>query len=224
MLTMFQKPWREVPICFIDTETTGLNIATDRACEVGFARFEAGVCKDAFSFRVNPGMPIPTEATAVHGITDKDVEKAPTLAQVFALDPVVAVLENAQLASFNWPFDRHFLPIGTFPADWPGLDCLSLVRVVDKFAKGKGRHKLSAACERHGIKLEKAHSAGADARAAGELFYKLAPNVVVPGKGSIVDWTLGQLLCWQAIEEAKSWYNFNLWRSQQPPLHEASNG
>jgi DNA polymerase III subunit epsilon len=224
MLHLFNKPWRDVPTVWVDTETTGVNPGVDKAVQVGFARFDGGKFVCGFSAMVNPGMPIPEQSTAIHGITDEMVKLATTIRDVFNVPTTLSLLEGAQLAAFNAPFDRHFVPPEWAPKDWPWLDCLSLIRVTDRYAKGKGRHKLTECCKRHGVELRKAHDAGADARAAGELFYKVAPTVVVQGKGSIKDWTLGQLLCWQGIEESREWYRFNEWLSKQPPLEAAANG
>jgi DNA polymerase III subunit epsilon len=220
MLHLFNKPWREVSTVWVDTETTGLNPGSDKACQIGFARFDGGKFVCGFSAMVNPGIPIPEASTAIHGITDEMVRLATTIREVFNIEPALSLLESAQIAAFNASFDRNFVPPEWATRDWPWLDCLSLIRVVDRFVKGPGRHKLGECCKRHGIELTKAHDAGADARAAGELFYKVAPTVVVPGKGSIKDWTLGMLLCWQGIEESREWYRFNSFKAQQ----ETQNG
>ncbi len=224
MLTMFQKPWREVSTLWVDCETTGLKPGIDKAVQVGFARFEAGRFVEGATHLVNPSMPIPPGATAIHGITDEMVKAMQTVAEVFELERSTGLLKDAQPAAFNAPFDRHFVPPEAIDRDWPWLDCLSLVRLTDRFVAGKGRHKLTECCKRHGVELTKAHDAGADARAAGELFYKIATTVVVPGKGSIKDWTLGMLLCWQGIEESREWYRFNEWKAKQPPMKEQENG
>lgn len=216
--SLFTRPWREVDTCWIDFETTGTQIGIDQAVQVGFSRFSGGQHVDTISVLIRPTIPIPKEATAIHGITEEMVAKSPLIDEVLQLPLLCDLLVNAQPAAYNAAFDRNFCSAKAVNMDWPWLDALSLVRVVDKFAKGKGRHRLSEACKRHGVELSQAHSAGADARAAGELFYKLAPTVEVPGRGSIANWTLGQLLCWQGIEEKREWYRFHEWRAKQPPL------
>ena len=208
MLPFFLKTWDEVPTVWIDTETTGTDVGRDQACQVGFARFEAGKCVGAFAHLVDPGKPIPAEVTAIHGITDDMVRGKPSIQKVFDLALVRDLLAGAQPGAYNGPFDRHFVPpFGDWT--WPWLDCLSLVRKIDRFAKGKGRHKLEASCKRHGVTLTGAHDAGHDARAAGELFYKLVPKL----HSKI---SLGGLLKWQRIEEASEWYRFFEWLSEQP--------
>lgn len=201
MIEFFRMHWLDVPTAWIDTETTGKYPGVDRTVQVGIARFEAGKPVAHDQWLVDPGIPIPAEATAIHGITDEMVKGAPTLAELFAGTSIQHLLEGAQPGAFNSPFDRNFVPpIGDH--SWPWLDCLSFVRKTDRYAPGKARHRLEATCKRHGIELQQAHSAGADARAAGELFYKLArenfPKI----------YTMGQALGWQRRIEAVEWFRF----------------
>lgn len=211
MIRFFNTPWSEVPTVWLDCETTGTRPGYDRAVQVGIVRFEKGAPVGDFVSLVNPAMPIPAESTAIHSITDAMVADAPTIADVFASDEVKTLLSDAQAGAYNASFDRHFVP--PFGDDWsyPWADSLSLVRAVDKYARGKGRHKLGAVCERHGILLNGAHSAGADARAAGEVFYKLAPTKFGPTA------TTGNVLLWQRQQECEQWFNFAEWLSKQPP-------
>jgi len=87
------------PIAFIDLETTGINIATDRIVEISILRIDPGGKKDSVTLRVNPEMPIPPESTAVHGISDDDVADAPTFAQVAR--NIARMLEGCDLAGYN---------------------------------------------------------------------------------------------------------------------------
>lgn len=214
----WNAPWRTVPIVWVDFETTGLRPGADRAVEVGIARFEHGRLVGEFGARVDPGIPIPAEATAIHGITDADVAGALTIEDFFACTEPKALLAGAQPAAYNAPFDKWFCPPAAL-ADWtwPWLDTLSLVRHVDRYAKGKGRHKLEASCARHGVTLAKAHSAQADARAAGELFFVLADR-------ALADQTMGELLCSMVRRTAEQWVDFNVWLAKQPPLEEGAHG
>ena len=70
------------PIIFFDLETTGVDTARDRIVEISMIKIMPDGEEITRTRRLNPGMPIPAEATAVHGITDEDVKDAPTFAQV----------------------------------------------------------------------------------------------------------------------------------------------
>lgn len=211
MIRFFNTLWSEVPTVWIDTETTGVKPGTDRCVQVAVVRFENGLPVGSAQSFVDPGVPIPEAATAIHGITDVAVKGAPSIEHFMARADVKALLESAQPAAYNAPFDRHFVPPFGEDWTWPWLDALSLVRKVDRYEKGPGRHKLEATCKRHGIELTGAHDAGADAKAAGQLFYKLGLATFPDG------YSLGSALGWQRRSEAEEWHRFNAWLSAQPP-------
>lgn len=222
MLTSFHKHWSKVPTVWIDTETTGARPGRDKAVSVAIVRFEGGRPIDSFGVEVDPGIPIPPEATAIHGITDAMVQGKKRIEEVFALPGVQTLLAGAQPAAYNAPFDRHFVPPFGEDWTWPWLDCLSLVRVVDRFVRGKGRHKLAVVAQRHGIAEWKAHDSLGDATAAGLLFHKLIPQIQSHDcDRQLHEMTLGELLRWQRDQESNEWYRFTDWRARQPPMETA---
>jgi DNA polymerase III subunit epsilon len=210
---LFTRPWIDVPTVWIDTETTGKQPGVDKAVQVGLVRFEKGVPVGSFVSLVRPGREISAEATVVHGFTDADVVDAPSIQSLFLTQPVQQLLRGAQPGAYNAPFDKHFVPPFGDDWTWPWLDALSLVRVVDRWAKGKGRHQLGVTAQRHGIPLAAAHDAGADAEAAGRLFYKLAAS----GSGWASTVSLGDVLRDQRVAEAEQWADFQGWLAKQPP-------
>ena len=58
------------PIAFFDLETTGINIASDRIVEISVIKIQPNGKEEWFTKRVNPGIPIPAQTTAIHGISD----------------------------------------------------------------------------------------------------------------------------------------------------------
>lgn len=216
MLHLFNTQWDEVPITVVDTETTGLAVGKDRAVSVALVRFEGGKEVGAFASLVNPGFPIPEAATAIHKITDFAVADAPPIADAFADPRAIALLDGAQLCGFNWRYDREYIPrFGDDRDRWPWLDPFPLIQHIDEFVKGQKRHTLEVSCARHGVDLTEAHSAEADARAAGQLLLKIAPRVYK-------NWPLGDALHWQLTQEANRWHNFMGWLSRQPPREAVS--
>lgn len=204
------KPWRDAPYVFIDFETTGIRPLVDKVVEVGVARFERGQFAASCQSLINPGMAIPEEASAIHGIRDADVVDKPTVEAFFEREVVRELMQGAQPGAYNGTFDRWFCPPSALPDwTWPWVDTLVVVRRLDEWATGKGRHKLAAACERHGIELPNAHRADADARATGELFFKLMPRIF---HGRV----LGELLGWMRRQEAEQWCEFHSWLARQP--------
>ena len=70
------------PIVFFDLETTGVDTAKDRIVEISMVKVMPDGEQIVKTRKLNPGIHIPAEATAIHGITDEDVKDCPTFAQV----------------------------------------------------------------------------------------------------------------------------------------------
>lgn len=221
MLKLFNSKWNEVPTVWLDVETTGTVPGVDAAVQVALVRFEAQVPVERFSSLINPERTIPAEVVAIHGIDDERVKDAPTIDDVMARPEVLRLLAGAQLGAFNAEFDRRFIPPAALCVDdkegwrWPWFDSLSWVRFVDRFVRGAGRHKLSAACERRGIVLENAHDAASDAQAAGVLFYRVIAEALA--KEEFGAPTVGELLRRQRDIDSGEWFRFCDWLSRQPP-------
>lgn len=91
----------------VDVETTGLDPRVDRVVEVACVRVRAGRILERFVSLVDPQRSIPERATAVHGIQERDVAAAPTLAQV---EPRLrAMVRGAVVVAHNARFDMGFL-------------------------------------------------------------------------------------------------------------------
>lgn len=88
------------PLAAFDVESTGTNPELDRIVELTIGRIEPDlVTVQVLHTRINPGIPIPEEASAIHGITNADVADAPSFAKVARL--VVSLLQDADLAGYN---------------------------------------------------------------------------------------------------------------------------
>jgi DNA polymerase-3 subunit epsilon len=87
------------PLVFFDLETTGLHLKKDRIVELALIKITPQGDVMERVRRFNPEMPIPPEATAVHGITDADVaDEAPFCSRARAL---LEMLDGCDLAGFN---------------------------------------------------------------------------------------------------------------------------
>jgi DNA polymerase-3 subunit epsilon len=172
--------WYDLPVAFLDTETTGTDARTDRVIEVGVVIGQRGEVKARHNWLIHPGMPIPKESTEIHGIKDEDVADKPSFAEL--AEEIVAVFHGALPAAYNATFDRGFVlaeveragfrasePPPAIRADVEWLDPLVFAR---EFYKGKGESRaLGAVAERLGVKLERAHRATDDAEAALQVLY-----------------------------------------------------
>lgn len=179
--------WVDYPIAFIDTETTGRDPNSDRLIEVGIVRGQ-GDEVTRHNWLIHPGRPIPKEASAIHGITDADVEGKPSFADV--AHEILACLAGAIPAAYNAAFDRGFLlseldragvrPTEPPPAmrrevDW--IDPLTFARELYKHEESRALGDMAA---RLGIDLVRAHRATDDAEAALRILYTFAKDPRVP--------------------------------------------
>lgn len=157
------------PIIFFDLETTGTNITADRIVEISVIKVMPDGKEIERTRRINPGIPIPAEATAVHHISDADVADCPSFRQI--AKSLVEMFEGSDIAGFN--SNRFDVPMLDEELRRAGIKFdFSRSRFVDVqtiFHK-KEQRTLSAAyrfyCDKD---LEAAHSANADTRATYEV-------------------------------------------------------
>lgn len=209
------QPWNELPIVVVDTETTGVS-EEDQVVEVAAVRFERGRAVAEYASLVDPGRDIPAEATAVHGITAEMVAGKPALWETAG--ELAKIAHGALPCAFNAPFDRKFIHRAIVGTDCPVFDpALAWIDVyvicasprVDKYKKGKGRLKLGACCERHGVVLSSAHRALGDARATGALLFRLFD------KGLVKSCSARRLLEHTTRMRAEQEADFRRWKERQ---------
>ena len=88
-----------VPLIFFDLETTGVNLAVDRIVELSVIKIMPDGTRETKTRLINPEMPIPPEATAVHHISDEDVKDAPTFRQLAR--NLAIYFEGCDLGGYN---------------------------------------------------------------------------------------------------------------------------
>ena len=157
------------PICFIDLETTGINVSLDRIVEIAIIKIAPDGSKQVKRKLINPEMPIPTGATEVHGISDDMVKDAPTFKSV--ANEIKQFIEGADMAGYNSNrFDipmlnEEFLRAG-IAIDMESRKLLDVQKVFHMMEQ----RTLSAAYKFYCDKtLEDAHTAEADALATFEV-------------------------------------------------------
>lgn len=95
------------PICFFDLETTGINITKDRIVEIAVLKVHPNGKEESKTWLVNPGIPIPKEVTAIHGISDADVADKPMFKEV--AKEIYNMIKDSDLGGFN--SDRFDIPL-----------------------------------------------------------------------------------------------------------------
>lgn len=155
-------------VCF-DLETTGVSVERDRIVEIAMVRIEPGGERSTFRSLVNPGMPIPPGATAVHGISDADVRDAPRFEQI--VDRILEMLDGADLAGYNT--GRFDIPLLTAELARTGREAEMAGRrhfdAFKIFVRMEPRTLTAAYSKYCGAELADAHSALADVEATLEV-------------------------------------------------------
>jgi len=178
------------PLAFFDLETTGIKVATDRIVEISIVRVNIDGSTKIKTKRINPGMHIPAEVTAIHGITDEDVRDAPKFSEVaHELDQF---LENCDLAGFN---SNHFdipLLVEEFLRTEVDFDLKGrrFIDVQNIFHKMEPRNLYAAYKFYCSKDLENAHSAEADTLATFEILKaqldRYKDTVIKDHKGKVI--------------------------------------
>ena len=157
------------PLVFLDLEATGLNVGSDRIVEISMLKLYPNGNKESKTYRINPTVPIPTEVTRIHGISDEDVAGSPTFAEMGK--EINAFLGACDLAGYNSnKFDIPML-LEEFTRCGIHFDLMSrkLIDVQNIFHKMEQR-TLAAAYQFYCRKdLTNAHSAEADVIATYEV-------------------------------------------------------
>ena len=172
--------WLDQPLLALDSETTGTRPDFDRILTLCIGRSSKPGTWVSRTWRINPGVPIPPESTAVHGIGDADVTG---WAQPFdALIEIgqwldAAAANRRPLVLHHAPFDLSLIDAELrrhtgqgIPDGLIVLDTLCLFRRFDWTTGGRSLSKLAA---RYDITFP-AHDAEADALASLKLLHILA--------------------------------------------------
>lgn len=171
---------------FYDTETTGVKADKDRIIEI--AAFDP-VLNRTFEKMVNPGIPIPAEATAVHHISNEMVAEAPPFSEVaqqfvtFCEGDVVLIAHN------NDGFDVHFLrnEFARHQVEMPGWKFLDSLKWARRYRPDLPRHTLQFLREIYGIPSNNAHRALDDVIVLHQVFSMMTDDLTITEIFSLIN-------------------------------------
>lgn len=186
--------WQQLPLVVLDFETTGLSWKDDRIVEVGVVHYDGGQISNQYDWRVNPGIWVPDDVVAVHGISaSMSVYGTDQLKSLTDLWPL---LKGRLPVAHKAPFDRGMLHataerLGCYRGQTllpPALD--RYVEWIDTQVWGRYLLEMPTAslvelCGRYDIVNEKPHAAVQDAHAAGRLLWAMAPSLP-PQYGTLI--------------------------------------
>lgn len=216
-----------------DLETTGVDVESDRIVSAALIILDrAGTPITTNRWLVNPGVPIPEEATAVHGITTEHVvglgiRAAEAVEQIALLLYRVNVVDALPLVIYNAPYDLTLLDreirrhevgivgdIGGVSGLWwdprPVIDPLVIDKHFDPYRKGSRR--LVDTARMFGVPLgdDDAHGSEADALAAGRIAIRMLDTEVIQSRlqaGSSIDDLHEAQIRWKA-EQSSSFADY----------------
>lgn len=157
------------PLAFIDLETTGINVGSDRIVEIAILKLNPDGSKNIRTHRVNPEMPISEESISIHGITNEDVATEPTFAEL--APSIFKFLFNCDLAGYNSnKFDipmlvEEFFRVG-IEFDFQDRKLVDVQNIFHKMEQRTLRAAFQFYCNKD---LVNAHSAEADIVATYEI-------------------------------------------------------
>lgn len=163
---------------YYDTETTGIKPERDRIIEI--AAYDP-VNDRSFEKLVNPGCPIPPDASAIHHITDEMVANQPDFGQVarefieFCKGDVVLIAHNNDGFDYHFikhEFTRHQLEM----PNWKFLDSLKWAR---RYRPDLPRHSLQFLREIYGIAANNAHRALDDVVVLHQIFSSMIDDIPI---------------------------------------------
>ncbi|GAB4363420.1 MAG: hypothetical protein Kow00114_19450 [Kiloniellaceae bacterium] len=172
-------PLNAIPVVALDTETTGLDVKTDRVVEIAAVRLKGGVAGAAPSYAalIDPGVPIPPASTAIHSITDDEVAGAarfPDAMAAFAAwvgkSVVVGYSIGFDLAVLKAEHQRHGLV-------WTPPRSLCVRHLMQLVAPELPNQSLEVAARYLGVEVGERHRALGDAETAARIFKALVPRL-----------------------------------------------
>ncbi len=172
-------PLALVPAVVMDTETTGLDTASDRIVEIAAVRITDGCADPASAFQelVNPGIAIPASSTAIHTITDADVADADGIANV--IPRFSRWTGNAVVIGYSIGFDLAVLKAEHLRHGlrWNAPRSLDVRHLVELVAEDLPEQSLDTAAAWLGVPVTDRHRALGDAIVTLNVFQALLPKL-----------------------------------------------
>jgi DNA polymerase-3 subunit epsilon len=165
-----------------DLETTGTKPSEDMIVEVGAVLFEGAQAVKGFGALVDPGIPIPPDASAVNGITDDMLRGKPHIVDV--LEDFAAFCGDLPLVAHNAPFDYKFLmsDVNLHRSVAPGGVVLDTLPLARKVFPGLPNYKLWTLTRHFNFPSGTFHRAEEDSSYCGLLFAKIVETLEMRGE------------------------------------------
>lgn len=168
-------PWHSGTLVGFDLETTGPNPHEARIVTASIVLVDPdGLLRAHAEWLIDPGVEIPAEAAAVHGVTTEHA-RAHGMDATQGLTEIIDTLKDfmyhrVPIVAYNGVYDFTVLAAELTRRDMEELAVVGVIDpyVLDKYADTyrKGKRTLTAACEHYEVVLDNAHTSQADSIAA----------------------------------------------------------
>ncbi len=165
-----------------DLETTGIKPKESMIVEIGAVLFDGDCAVKGYGSLVDPGVPIPPDASAVNGITDDMLRGKPRIADVLA--EFAGFCGDLPVVAHNAPFDFKFLleDINLHRAAAPKGVVLDTLPLARKIFPGLPNYKLGTLVRHFGFPSGTFHRAEEDSAYCGLLFAKMVETLEMRGE------------------------------------------
>jgi DNA polymerase III subunit epsilon len=191
---------------YYDTETTGVRYAEDRIIEIAAFSPNGG---DTYDALINPGIPIPEEASRIHGITDAMVADAKSFAEVGAAFVEFCGEDAILIAHNNNAFDQPFLEaeFERHGVELPEFRYVDTLKWARRYRPDLPRHALQFLREAYDVPANNAHRALDDVMVLHEVFSQMIDDLDIE-------------MVWQLMQQAGSVQHMPFGKHRGTPLAE----
>lgn len=165
-------PLIAMDVVVLDTETTGLNVRSDRILQIGAVRMHGAEIDQSRVFEVvlDPGIPVPETSRRVHGLTDADVRGKAGFAEIVA--PLAEFIGNCVVIGHSIHFDlamlRHEASRHDIP--WQEPKAIDVALIAAGLDRGLVDTSLDSLALGLGVEITGRHTALGDALATARIY------------------------------------------------------
>jgi signal-transduction protein with cAMP-binding, CBS, and nucleotidyltransferase domain/DNA polymerase III epsilon subunit-like protein len=183
MTALPATPLSSLEVVVLDTETTGLDVATARIVQIAALRLKGGKIEDAagFDVLVNPGLPIPAESARVHGILDADVADKPGIGGV--LPDLAAFIGDRIVVGHSIHYDLALLRAEAKRAGvvWREPRTLDVAWLLAGLDRGVVDTSLDSMALTLAVPVTYRHTAMGDVQTTAGIYTSLLPRLAARG-------------------------------------------
>ncbi len=183
--SVLDRAWTDVTWAVVDVEGNGQ--PQPDLVEIAIVPIRGGDVGPARSWLVRPPRPVTWRARQVHGLSDEDLQHAPTIEQL-AVEILAELADVDVVAGHQVSVDLSV--VRRVIVGWPDLPAADTLRLARGLFPELSSHRLGALAEHLGLADAlpgSAHRAAFDATVAARLLVHLATAMTTPTVGDLLN-------------------------------------